>query len=433
MASKSRSMGRALLLVGLALAAGRFEARAATALLGPIPYLDAVNSPLTVTAPDFVLEDFEDGVLSPLGVSVSPGAPLAPGTDTDSVDGDDGLVDGWGRDGHSFFATDGPLGVTIQFDALALGGLPREAGVVWTDGAGEATFEAFDAAGISLGVVGPVAVGDGATDGTTPEDRFFGVVHDGGVSALRIANTAGGIEIDHVQFGSVNRPPDCSQAYGTPSVFWPPNHRFASVSVRGVTDPDGDPVIITVTGIGQDEPVDAPGSGATCPDGQGVGTDVAWVRVERAGPGDGRVYTIDFLAEDGRGGACTGAVTVCVPHDQGHGDVCGDQGALADSTGLVCPTACEDGDCVPDECDGTRVPRGLLRRMGKAGRQLDAAASRGNVAPARRAVVTLAKAERKLAKLADRDELPDPCVDAVAGRLHAAARRAERWLAARGR
>lgn len=432
MASKSWSIGRALLFAGLALAVGRGEAPAATTLLGPIPYLDATNSPLTVTAPDFVLEDFEDGVLSPLGVSVSPGAPLGPGTDTDSVDGDDGLVDGWGRDGHSFFAVDGPLGVTVQFDPLALGGLPREVGVVWTDGAGEATFEAFDAAGISLGVVGPMAVGDGATDGATPEDRFFGVLHDGGVSRVHIANTAGGIEIDHVQFGSVNRPPDCSQAYGTPSLFWPPNHRFASVSVHGVTDPDGDPLAITVTGIGQDEPVDAPGSGATCPDGQGVGTDIAYVRVERAGPGDGRVYTIDFLAEDGRGGTCTGFVTACVPHDQGHGDVCGDQGALADSTGLACSTACEEGDCVPDECAGGRVPRGLLRRMGKAGRLLDVAASRGNAAPVRRALATLTKAERKVAKLAKGDDLPDACAAAVAGRLHAAATRAERWLAGRG-
>jgi hypothetical protein len=419
----------ALLFGALALATPR-GAGAAT-LLGPTPYLDASNSPLDTAAPDFALEDFEDGVLGLPGVAASAGAPLAPGTDTDSVDGDDGLIDGLGRDGHSFFSSDGPAGITVSFDAL--GGFPRQAGLVWTDGEGDVTFEAFDADGLSLGVVGPVGLGDGSSDGATPEDRFFGVIHDGGVSAIRIAGGTGGFEIDHLQLGGFNQPPDCTEAYPSTSTFWPPNHAFASVSVLGVTDPDGDPVTITVSGIGQDEPVDAAGSGSTCPDALGVGSDTAQIRVERAGPGDGRVYAIEFLAEDGRGGTCEGVVTVCVPHDQGHGGVCGDQGALGDSTGLSCVQDCEGDTCLPDECDGEKVPRGVTRRLRKAGRLLDAAARRGKAGPARKAIGRLARAERKLAKLVAREALPDACADAVAERAQMAARRAERWLGARGR
>jgi len=426
--TKSSLFGLALGVLGFTGFAS--EARAVT-FLGPTPYLDASNTPLDVAAPDFVLEDFEDGLLNQLGVSATAGAPLAPGADTDSVDGDDGLVDGLGRDGHSFFASDGPLGITFQFDATALDGLPREVGIVWTDGEGEVTFEAFDAFGVPLGAVGPVALGDGRTDGATPEDRFFGVVNDGGVSAIHIANSAGGIEVDHLQFGGINLPPDCTEAYATPSVFWPPNHTFASVYVRGVTDPDGDPVTITITDIGQDEPVDAEGSGSTCPDGAGVGSDVAQVRVERAGPGDGRVYALDFRAEDGRGGACEGVVTVCVPHDQGHGDVCGDQGALADSTGLACMNDCEGDACLPDECNGADVPRGVIHRMGNAGRLLDVAARRDKPGPARKAVKLLAKTERKLARLDANDGLPDECTEAMTDRVHGAAERAARWLEAR--
>jgi len=427
--TKSVVCGAAL---GACVLAGQVPNAQGATFLGPTPYLDASNSPFDTAAVDFVLEDFEDGVLSLPGVSMSSGAPLAPGADTDSVDGDDGLVDGFGRDGHSFFSSDGPLGIGVLFDALVLGGFPREVGIVWTDGGGEVTFEAFDALGISLGVIGPVALGDGLSDGATPEDRFFGVVNDGGVSEIRIANSGGGIEVDHLQAGGFNLPPDCTGAYPSVSTFWPPNHTFAPVSVLGVIDPDGDPVTITIAGIGQDEAVDAEGSGSTCPDGLGVGAGVAQIRVERAGPGDGRVYAIEFLAEDGRGGACTGVVTVCVPHDQGHGDVCGDQGALADSTGFTCIDDCEGDECLPDECDGEHVPRGVTHRLGNAGRLLDRAAGHGKAGPARKAVKLLAKTERKVARLAAHDELSDECTGAVADRVHMAGRRAEHWLEARG-
>jgi hypothetical protein len=277
-------------------------------------------------------------------------------------------------------------------------------------------------------VIGPVALGDAASDGATPEDRFFGVHADGGVSAISITGGAGAIEVDHLQLGGFNLPPDCSAAEATPSLFWPPNHAFASVHVIGVTDPDGDPITITVTGVGQDEPVDARGSGSTCPDATGVGTSVAQIRVERAGPGDGRVYAIDFRADDGRGGFCDGRVTVCVPHDQGHGDVCGDQGPLADSTGLVCVHECEDEGCEPAACDGDRVPGGVTRRLGTAGRLLDRAASRGAAGPARKAVKLLAAAERKIAKAHQHDAIGADCAEAVAERIHMAAQRARNWL-----
>ena len=104
----------------------------------------------------------------------------------------------------------------------------------------------------------------------------------------------------------------------------------------GVTDPDGDPLTITVTGIRQDEKVDTTGDGAFVPDGKGVGTSTAEVRAERVGtpkvPGDGRVYHIAFTASDGKGGACSGVVKVGVPHDMGQRKIPIDGGPLYDST-----------------------------------------------------------------------------------------------------
>jgi hypothetical protein len=130
-----------------------------------------------------------------------------------------------------------------------------------------------------------------------------------------------------------NHPPDCSAATPSARLLWPPNHKFRAVRIGGVTDADNDPITITVNSIDQDEPLNALGDGNTCPDAGGAGGETAFLRVERSGASDGRVYHVDFTADDGRGGQCSGTVSVCVPHDQGKGKSCVDQGALFDSTG----------------------------------------------------------------------------------------------------
>ena len=132
----------------------------------------------------------------------------------------------------------------------------------------------------------------------------------------------------HLRDPSCDRPPDCTAVRPSLAELWPPDHKMVAVTIAGVADPDGDPVSVVVTGIAQDEPVG--GSGRTCPDGDGIGSDTALLRAERDGSGDGRVHTLSFTAEDDHGGQCAGTVTTCVPHDQGkHG--CVDQGPREDS------------------------------------------------------------------------------------------------------
>lgn len=111
-----------------------------------------------------------------------------------------------------------------------------------------------------------------------------------------------------------NRPPVCTGARPS-QALWPPNHKFVPIDILGVTDPDGDPITIAITGIQQDEPVLTPGSGNTDADGRIDGA-TAYVRAERAGGGDGRVYEIFFTASDGVA-TCAGSVLVGIPHDQG--------------------------------------------------------------------------------------------------------------------
>ncbi|HEY7725790.1 MAG TPA: hypothetical protein VH880_10670, partial [Anaeromyxobacteraceae bacterium] len=90
------------------------------------------------------------------------------------------------------------------------------------------------------------------------------------------------------------------------------------------------PVDVTITGVSQDEPVNAAGDGNTSPD-AAVAGGAATLRAERSGGGDGRVYHLSFTASSG-GRSCDGAVAVCVPHDRGQGASCVDQGPLYDST-----------------------------------------------------------------------------------------------------
>ena len=186
----------ASLLVAASLASGQ-------TFLGPSAYLSQADSPFaaSITAGTTFLETFESGALTTPGVSASTGSVVAPGGITDSVDGDDGAIDGSGTGGHSFFSGDGATGITFTFDANVLGHLPTQVGIVWTDGSGTTTFEAFGPGGVSLGQIGPVAIADGSISGTTAEDRFFGVINAGGISAIHISNTSGGIEVDHLQYG----------------------------------------------------------------------------------------------------------------------------------------------------------------------------------------------------------------------------------------
>jgi len=136
--------------------------------------------------------------------------------------------------------------------------------------------------------------------------------------------------ISETEIVPANQSPDCSASVASTSSLWPPNHKMKDIAILGVTDADGDSVTITVDGITQDEPVNDTGDGDTSPDGSGVGTDTAQVRSERSGTGDGRVYEISFIADDGNGGSCSGSVDVGVPHDKKDTPV--DSGQIFDST-----------------------------------------------------------------------------------------------------
>jgi len=184
----------------------------------------------------------------------------------------------------------------------------------------------------------------------------------------------GGTDTDEVSIivQEAESPPVCTDAEPSVDYLWPPDHKLVPVRIEGVRDRSGDgdgdndddherderhrryrsksrghcgrgQVSITILGVTQDEPVNGLGDGDTGPDAVIQGETVL-MRAERSKNGNGRVYHVQFMAEDEDGGTCFGEVSVCVPHDnrggvcrRGHGDrhrpnpVCVDDGQSYDS------------------------------------------------------------------------------------------------------
>lgn len=180
---------------------------------GPTPYLSFADSPFNGGAySSFFVEDFEDGLVNTPGLTAPLGVVNGPGVFSDSVDGDDGVIDGSGNGGRGFYS--GGTTSVLSFNFAAVGGVyPVSAGVVWTDvgdvlsgtfGFGVVYIEAFGPGGASLGATTPVVLGDGDFRGGTAEDRFFGVTDAGGISRLDIfTQNSVDWEVDHVQYGYV--------------------------------------------------------------------------------------------------------------------------------------------------------------------------------------------------------------------------------------
>lgn len=183
---------------------------------GPSPYLQFADSPFATenfSGGYFYLENFEQGFVTTPGVSILGGFVLGPGTNTDSVDADDGSIDGLGQAGHSYYSNS--TSIEFDFSDVLLGHFPTHAGLAWTDigetagdlfGRGTVVVEGYDSDGFSLGQI-VAQLGDGRIDGTTAEDRFFGFINPGGISSLVISiSSSEDWEIDHLQYGYAPEP-----------------------------------------------------------------------------------------------------------------------------------------------------------------------------------------------------------------------------------
>lgn len=181
----------AILTGGLVLTAHTGEA---ATFFGPTPYLSSADTPAGFHDGPVFLEDFEDGTLDG-GITASVGGVLTGRSDTDSVDGDDGAIDGSGVGGSSFFTVNAVAGFTFSFANPV-----TSFGLVMTDGLGPVTFKVFGVGATTLFDDTVAVPWDNVFNGTTAEDRFFGLSDTIGITSVFVSTPTGGLEVDHLQY-----------------------------------------------------------------------------------------------------------------------------------------------------------------------------------------------------------------------------------------
>lgn len=122
---------------------------------------------------------------------------------------------------------------------------------------------------------------------------------------------------DSALSGGDSEPPEVTVTV-TPNELWPVNHRVVpiGVSVSAVDDKDPSP-LIALESITSSEPANGQGDGNTEEDILVEEDGTIYLRAERSGNGEGRVYTITYRATDANGNAGFGSAEVLVPHSKG--------------------------------------------------------------------------------------------------------------------
>ena len=110
-------------------------------------------------------------------------------------------------------------------------------------------------------------------------------------------------------------PPSITGASASPSVLWPPNHKMVDVMVSYNASDNCGSVSCSLS-VTSNEPVNGTGDGDTAPDWEIVDAHHVRLRAERAGSGNGRIYTITIACTDSSGNTASESVTVTVPHNR---------------------------------------------------------------------------------------------------------------------
>ena len=104
----------------------------------------------------------------------------------------------------------------------------------------------------------------------------------------------------------------------SPNNLWPPNHKMNNVAVNyTATDNCPGPVSCSLW-VTSNEPANGNGDGNTAPDWVVTDDHHVQLRAERAGNGNGRLYTITTTCHDQHGNTSHSTTTVTVQHDAGN-------------------------------------------------------------------------------------------------------------------
>ncbi len=117
------------------------------------------------------------------------------------------------------------------------------------------------------------------------------------------------MEYDNILVGTDKTPPDLNLTVN-PAALWPPNHEMVKImpNIRVTDDYDRYPDV-KLESITSSEP-----SGDK--DIQITQNGEIFLRAERDGKGNGRIYTVTYSATDASGNKATASAIVTVPHDK---------------------------------------------------------------------------------------------------------------------
>lgn len=114
-------------------------------------------------------------------------------------------------------------------------------------------------------------------------------------------------------------PPTIDEAYATPGMLWPPNHKMVDVDVSVVmSDACDESLDCYIFDVTSSESVNGNGDGNTAPDWVITDDLSLQLRAERAGGGNSRTYYIHLICVDDSGNSTEHTVQVIVPHDRGN-------------------------------------------------------------------------------------------------------------------
>jgi hypothetical protein len=193
---------------------------------------------------------------------------------------------------------------------------------------GPGRISAFDAvSGSFLGLLEDTAGAPLSIDGLWT--LTFGNGKNGGASNV-LHFTAGIQNQTHGIFGRLAAcGPVISRVTASPNSLWPPNHKMVLVTLNYTVSDDCDAAPVGTISVKSNE--------GTASDWKVLDTHHVNLLADRAGNGNGRIYTITISYKDSLGVSSSATVTVTVPHDQGkrgdegdEGDDEGDQGDEGD-------------------------------------------------------------------------------------------------------
>lgn len=218
---------------------------------------------------------------------------------------------------------------------------------------------------------GDAALGVGVTlDGVAPVVSLPPGVH---VLTLTVDDGVDGTATDDVQITVVadEEPPQVVLS-SSEAELWPPNHKVHAFvaadfveSVTDACDTELAPENAVFTSGTSDEADNANGDGNTTGD-LAFHCGTALVRSERAGPGDGRVYTLTLSVQDAAGNLSEPAlVTISVPHDRAHAAV--DSGPVYEVIGEPCLPVELCPELPSETCADAGQARASIKARGKRG------------------------------------------------------------------